>query len=159
MLRYIACLCCVQQTHSQQNTHICELTSERWSTCWFLIRCPSPGSWLPCSAAAEPQPVADSHCRGTSLEGRGKEWGGRGGDAERDSGSLTYSAATYGDKSDVKIMIGDDGERGRREKETDRSNEAHRQEQRFTVSINPTDIHAGQNDFNSVKGELEMAKR
>lgn len=33
---------------------------------------------------------------------------------ERDSGSLTLSAVTYGDKSDVKLMIGDDGERERK---------------------------------------------
>lgn len=54
-------------THAHTHRHISALTSERWSTCWFLIRCLSPGSWPPCSAAAEPQPAADSHCRGTSF--------------------------------------------------------------------------------------------
>lgn len=39
-----------------------------------------------------------------------EEGRGGGGDEERDSRSVTYSAVTYGDKSDVKLMIGDDGE-------------------------------------------------
>lgn len=52
---------------------------------------------------------------------------------ERDSRSVTYSTVTYGDKSDVKLMIGDDREREKKkEKKTgDR--------QRFTVVINQTD--------------------
>lgn len=41
-------------------------------------------------------------------EGRkGVVWGRR---RERHSGSLTCSAAAYGDETDVKTMIGDDGE-------------------------------------------------
>ncbi len=42
---------------------------------------------------------------------------GEGGDEERDSRSVTYSAVTYGDKSDVKLMIGDDGESKRKHRE------------------------------------------
>lgn len=84
---YSGPLACRINTHWNE-THIRELTSERWSTCWFLIRCPSPGSWLPCSAAAELPPVACSHCHGTSLEGRGKE-GGSVGETQRETQRIT----------------------------------------------------------------------
>lgn len=33
---------------------------------------------------------------------------------ERDSRSLTYSIVTYGDKSDVKLLIGVDGKRDKK---------------------------------------------
>lgn len=39
--------------------------------------------------------------------------------AERDSRSLTYSIVTYGDESDVTLMIGVDGERQKKEHEAD----------------------------------------
>lgn len=44
---------------------------------------------------------------------RGRE-AEEGGHEERDSRSLTHSIVTYGDKSDVKLMIGVDGERERK---------------------------------------------
>lgn len=123
---------------SEHVMHMHTLTSERWSTCWFLIRCLSPRSWLPCSAAAEPQPAVDSHCHGTSLERRGRTGGGEGGDVKRDSRSLTYSVVTYGDKSDVKLMIGVDAEREKKQEETDRRN-VQRHQQRVTLTVNEID--------------------
>lgn len=62
---------------------------------------------------------------------------------------------TYGDKSDVKLMIGDDGER---EKETDGRNKT--DQLRFTVVVNQTDRYMLWTEcVNNVKGELERAKR
>lgn len=61
--------------------------------------------------------------------GRGREGRCR----ERDSRSLTYSSVTYRDKSDVKLMIGDDGGR---ENETGGRKQTQRHQQRFTVAVN-----------------------
>lgn len=75
--------------------------------------------------------------------------GGRGRCREIDSRSLTYSAVTYGDKSDVKLMIGDDGER---ENETGGRKQTQRHQQRFTVIVNQTgDTHSGLDELTMSK--------
>lgn len=51
------------------------LTWERWSTCWFLIRCLWPGNCPLCRTEAESPLPGVSHCHGTSCgEMRGREW-------------------------------------------------------------------------------------
>lgn len=57
---------------------------------------------------------------------------------KRDSRSLTYSVVTYGDKSDVKLMIGVDAEREKKQEETDRRN-VQRHQQRVTLTVNEID--------------------
>lgn len=71
-----------------------------------------------------------------AWRGNGEREGERGAHAERDSRSLTYSIATYGDRSDVNLMIGVDGERQIKAEETDGRKEM----QRFTVLVNQIDI-------------------
>ncbi|KAG7234197.1 hypothetical protein INR49_005516 [Caranx melampygus] len=61
------------------------------------------GSWLPCSAAAEPQPAADSHCHGTSLEREGR--GGKG-----EMGGRLGSTLATSPSSGAQGEVGDGGE-------------------------------------------------
>lgn len=150
MLHYIGCMYRVLQTHTYTHKKIRIHTSAHSLQSDGVLA----GSWFAVShqEAGFPAALQLSLSLLPTHTAMVPAWRGEGGgDAKRDSRSLTYSAVTYGDKSDVKLMIGDDCERVEK---TDRRNKTHRRQQRFTVIINQTDRYTVRCGLN----ELTMSK-